>query len=565
MVPPDSHAILIGVSRYDDSESFPALQAAANSLRAMRALLVDPELCGWRPEQITMIPDPSSRAQVEELLSDAAERTTGVLLLYYVGHGILSPRLELCLTVTSTRLSRPKITGLPWESVTEILDVQNCPAQVRIAILDCCYAGQIINESMGSSAGVADTVAAEGIYTLTATIRNKTAHVVPADQQELACTSFTGELCDLVREGIAGRSDWVTLGELYPLLRHRLDSKGLPLPNQRGTDTAYRFPFTVNRAARNPSYAPASVEVAAGQEAAAGRATVLRESSPAGSPADRLRERAVAALNAAEQNARTTLEGARKAQTLVRIAIVLARTDPERAERTAQGITDGHQQMLALAGIAQALARTDPDRAERTAQSITDGNQKAQALAGIAQALDPTDTKRTGRLWATAEQTAQAIEDGQQKAQTLARIAIMLARTDPSRAERTAQTITDASVKARAMAGIAQALASTDADRAERIARSITHGYQKALALAGIAQALASADPDRTGRLATEAERVAESITSKLPKAQAFAGVAQALAGARPGQAERVAKGIADPYWQAQALAGIAQVWLGDG
>jgi hypothetical protein len=82
MVPPDSRAILIGVSRYDDSESFPELQAAANSLRAMRALLADPELCGWRPDQITTIPNPRSRAEVEELLSDAAERTTGVLLVY---------------------------------------------------------------------------------------------------------------------------------------------------------------------------------------------------------------------------------------------------------------------------------------------------------------------------------------------------------------------------------------------------------------------------------------------------------------------------------------------------
>jgi hypothetical protein len=48
----------------------------------MRALLADPELCGWRPDQITTIPNPRSRAEVEELLSDAAERTTGVLLVY---------------------------------------------------------------------------------------------------------------------------------------------------------------------------------------------------------------------------------------------------------------------------------------------------------------------------------------------------------------------------------------------------------------------------------------------------------------------------------------------------
>jgi hypothetical protein len=50
------------------------------------------------------------------VLSSAFRRVLS-LLLYYVGHGVLSDRGELCLAVTSTRPDLPTITGLRWETV----------------------------------------------------------------------------------------------------------------------------------------------------------------------------------------------------------------------------------------------------------------------------------------------------------------------------------------------------------------------------------------------------------------------------------------------------------------
>jgi hypothetical protein len=51
--------------------------------------------------------------------------------------------------------------------------------------------------------------------------------------------------------GIPGKPPRLTLGDIYPVLRPRLRAKSLPVPNQRGTDTAYQFPFTANAAARS--------------------------------------------------------------------------------------------------------------------------------------------------------------------------------------------------------------------------------------------------------------------------------------------------------------------------
>src|SRR5690242_2313223 len=190
-----SRAVLIGVSAYE-YEEFPPIRAARNSLQAMRSLLADPALCGWPSEQVTVIPNPISAADLATNIADLAEDTAGVLLLYYVGHGVLSARGELCLTVTSTRPDRPKISGLPWETLGEVL--RGCAAAVRVAILDCCFAGQA-TETLAGGSELADIAHVEGVYTLAATTRNRAAHAPPPGQQDTACTSFTGELRDLIQ------------------------------------------------------------------------------------------------------------------------------------------------------------------------------------------------------------------------------------------------------------------------------------------------------------------------------------------------------------------------------
>jgi hypothetical protein len=242
----DSCAVLIGVSAYEYAE-YPPIRAARNSLKAMRALLSDPELCGWPPERIKVISNPISVADLGVQIADLAENTVGVMVLYYVGHGVLTTRGELCLTVTSTRPNRPKMTGLAWADIADVM--RTCPARVRITILDCCFAGQAI-ESLAADdgPGLADITHVDGVYTLTATTRNHTAHVPPPHQQDTECTSFTSELLDLIRSGIPHKPQWLTLGDIYPILRQRLLTNGLPAPNQRGTDTVLQFPFTVNAA-----------------------------------------------------------------------------------------------------------------------------------------------------------------------------------------------------------------------------------------------------------------------------------------------------------------------------
>ena len=115
IVPPGSSAILVGVSAYEYAE-LPPIRAARNSLQAMRSMLADPELCGWPSSQVRVIANPLSAEELSAEIAEVAVATSGVLLLYYMGHGVLSANGKLCLSGTATdpgpaRDQRPALAG----------------------------------------------------------------------------------------------------------------------------------------------------------------------------------------------------------------------------------------------------------------------------------------------------------------------------------------------------------------------------------------------------------------------------------------------------------------------
>jgi hypothetical protein len=580
----ESRAVLIGVSAYEYAE-FPPIRAARNSLQAMHSLLSDPALCGWPADRITVIANPISAAGLASEIADLAESTTGALLLYYVGYGMLSVRGELCLTVTSTHPDRPKITGLPWDTVADVL--RGCPADPRLAILDCCFAGQAIEALTGDGGPVmADIAHVEGVYTLTATARNRAAHVPPPSQQDSACTSFTAELMDLIRSGIPGQAPRLALSDIYPVLRQRLLAKSLPAPSQRGSDAVRGITFTANAAVPvgthtgsvplngyRPAARPDLALAARPDLALAARPEGAAQKAGGPEPAPSAQSRHGLVVADALRAAQSITDQDSEARALAIIARAVAATDPGRAarliadaERIAQSIPDPEKQASALAMVVGPLAKADADRAESAAQSIPGAEWKAPALASVAEALAAADPGRGDRLMADAERIAQAIPDPGRKAAALAAIVAAQAGGDPDRAERLAQSITEPSLRAPALAAVASAVAATDADRAarliadaERMARAISGASLRAPALAAVARAQAAVDPARAARLVADAERSAQLVPDAAKKASALAAVAEALSVTDPDHAERVARSITEGSSGARALAAVAK------
>jgi glycine betaine/choline ABC-type transport system substrate-binding protein len=236
---PRSRAILIGTSVYHDKR-FRQLPAARNSLNGIKEILVDEQLCGWPEERVEVLLNQQHRPQLITELRRWARDTTDVLIVYFVGHGIITPQGELCLALTDTALDDPDVTGLEYRFVRSALI--DSPARIKVVILDCCYSGRAI-QALSSTDDFADI---RGAYVIAAS--DLAAHVPPPADEPLACTSFTGELLELIRTGIPDAPDMLTLHMIYTHLRARLHSAQLPDPNHWGTDTAADFGLTRNAA-----------------------------------------------------------------------------------------------------------------------------------------------------------------------------------------------------------------------------------------------------------------------------------------------------------------------------
>ncbi|MFI5779245.1 caspase family protein [Nocardia sp. NPDC051570] len=237
-------ALLVGVSQYDD-EAFRDVPAALNSVRAIKSILIDPKLCGWPEECVVLIENPRKPIDIGQPLRKLALEATDTLLVYFVGHGALDEIGELCLAVGESEWSDIEFSGLEFRKLRPIL--KSSRAGAKIVILDCCHSGKAIEALAGGESEIANMTEISGAYTLTAA--EQAAHV-PSPQRPNSRTSFTHALVEIIRHGIPGGGEYLNLSTIYGMLVQRLNSEGLPKPNQRGTNTVESFEFS-----RNPAFA----------------------------------------------------------------------------------------------------------------------------------------------------------------------------------------------------------------------------------------------------------------------------------------------------------------------
>jgi hypothetical protein len=247
-----SRAVLIGISAY--TEGLEPMPAAANSLKRMEDLLVG--LCGWPSSAVTSFMDLSTGDRRFREVNKLIEEATDVLLLYYVGHGLMlaGDDLGLALTDTDTDPALHLTTTYRLRTLREQLRY-HCNARLKLTILDCCFAGIATKNAQGPD-GLADRVdhasRIEGAYTWTASRALQQAVYEDGDG---GLTYFTKTLHEVVASGIPGESAWLTLADVDHAVAQRF--RELPLPNTTIRPEQTRlaagglpgmFPFTPNRA-----------------------------------------------------------------------------------------------------------------------------------------------------------------------------------------------------------------------------------------------------------------------------------------------------------------------------
>lgn len=244
-----SRAVLIGTARYKHLSPVPA---AGNSLTRMQRLLTGP-LCGWPPEQVTVLRDEREPGSLPDSLIEIYAQASNVALFYYVGHGQLDDEDHLCLGLVDSQLiaERRATTSLTFDAVRKAL--RRSPARVKIVILDCCFAGQAI-QGYPTLAGEQVDIAAlaggtgSGSYTLTATGAYNAAWFESGDDAATPQTYFTRQFVDIVESGLPNEPSGLSLDVIFNRLRSDLGDAGKPSPRRVVRDFPDTFVFARNAA-----------------------------------------------------------------------------------------------------------------------------------------------------------------------------------------------------------------------------------------------------------------------------------------------------------------------------
>ncbi|KUJ54562.1 hypothetical protein ACZ90_66305 [Streptomyces albus subsp. albus] len=234
--PGATKAVLIGTSTYDFLEDLPAI---SKNLSSLAEVLSGPTSWNLSQDDCIVLSNPTNAVAVLDTLRDASATARDTLLVYYAGHGLVSPEGELYLGLPQSKQQRVE-TGIPYSWLRGAL--LEGRAERTVVILDCCYGGIALG-MMGTSelAAQADV---EGTYLLAAASENRQALAPPGEPH----TAFTGELLAILGTGIAGGPERLDLDSIFRQLRKSLSSKGRPAPQRRERNSNGRLAMGWNPA-----------------------------------------------------------------------------------------------------------------------------------------------------------------------------------------------------------------------------------------------------------------------------------------------------------------------------
>lgn len=271
--PAASRAVLIGSHTYASLGDLPGVK---DNLAGLRRLFLDPGVWGLPGGNCTVLEQPRDAVQVIDAVDRAVQEAADTLVVYYAGHGIRDDEDDrLFLGLPASRQGKVH-TALPYDWVRRaILDPRAGKGpRCTIVILDCCFSGLAMTGRMGSG-DVADSATIRGTFLMTSVAETQTA----LDPPDRMYTAFTGELIDMVTEGIPGEPAALDMATVFQHLYRRLSAQGDRRPDQRNRAAGAQI-----RIFRNRAYDPARDTRAEDLPVREPEPETVPESAPAESP-----------------------------------------------------------------------------------------------------------------------------------------------------------------------------------------------------------------------------------------------------------------------------------------
>lgn len=143
------YALVIGVGSYTYIPNV-NIPISVTDAKAVSDLLCNKNLCGYPPEQVTLLYDKtSSRESILYTLEVLAKKTTeeSTVLLYYCGHGEYGTDGNYYLTTSDTKAFKGKVVKGTGICESELLDkLRIIPAKRLLLLFNSCHSGEISPE-----------------------------------------------------------------------------------------------------------------------------------------------------------------------------------------------------------------------------------------------------------------------------------------------------------------------------------------------------------------------------------------------------------------------------------
>lgn len=224
-----------------ETEKLPPLKQVVENVERLSRTLADPDVVGLTTEDIIQVVDYEHASEIADIIARAGKSAKDTFVVYYAGHGLRGDEKEdLYLCSTSTTDKNRKYNGLPISAVRAA--IVDSPAQNRILILDCCFAGAGLPGAMSLddvSTTVEHNLDIQGTYGVAAVPANRKAQAPP---DELV-TAFTGEIIDVLENGIKDKPKVLSIGDIFSQVRQNFHerAKEVPLPYSLGDTEKFRF------------------------------------------------------------------------------------------------------------------------------------------------------------------------------------------------------------------------------------------------------------------------------------------------------------------------------------
>ncbi|HEY2266415.1 MAG TPA: caspase family protein, partial [Streptosporangiaceae bacterium] len=202
----------MGTGTHVAGSALPGIPAAAATVTAVRNALTDHS--GMDARHITSVTDPESSSRFLDAVNQAAAQAEDVLLLYYIGHGLVNVPGELFLATSATtgRDVMLPAEALSFAAVRGVLSASR--ARHVVVVLDCCFSGRAWGTLGAALADAFDLTNVQGSYLLSATSATEQALAPPGEEY----TAFSGALLEFLRDGDPAAPRGLTLDDAYRYL-----------------------------------------------------------------------------------------------------------------------------------------------------------------------------------------------------------------------------------------------------------------------------------------------------------------------------------------------------------